>query len=151
MESVDAQMYVKHWEHLILVDRDYEGCAATMNRLAEEAAGSWIVPFADDDLLLPWFLKCHGDRAEDGDIVYSPPVVDGEDPAQFRQQPPNLPAVAMIRAETWHKLGGYEGAEQEDRRFYERAQVANVQFARVDRCCWIYRFHGANKSRGWRP
>lgn len=147
-------MRVKTWEHLWLLDDGYEGCAKTINKLAVEAQGEWFVPLADDDLLLPWFLRRHVDAADGADVVYSPPLVSGEDASQFCMSPPEIPAVALISARLWWRLGGYDEreVEQEDRGFYTRAQQhANARFVRVDEPCWVYRFHGQNKSRGWTP
>lgn len=148
--SVEDQTF-KRWEHLILRDTDYEGCAATVNALAKEARGEWLFIVADDDLLHPDCLQKHLDASVGADIVYGPPVVEGEDDAQFCGSPPNIPAVALIRTALWVKLGGYDQrlTATEDRDFYERAMRRGTfaKFARIADTTWTYRFHGSNKSR----
>lgn len=150
MRSVDDQTF-KRWEHLILRDTDYEGCAGTVNALAREAKAEWLFLLADDDLLLPDCLEKHLAVSENADVVYGPPDVEGEDGAQFCGQPPNIPSTALIRASLWAKLGGYDQrlAATEDRDFYERAMRRDTfaRFVRLDDVTWRYRFHGANKSR----
>ncbi len=54
--SVTAQTFAS-WEHLVHVDDDRAGCAVTMNMLAAVAEGEWLLPLADDDLLLPGALE----------------------------------------------------------------------------------------------
>ena len=138
------------WEHLILEDTDRLGCAPTINRLAEAALGEWLFLLADDDLMLPGCLWAHLKLADGADVVYAPPLVWGEDAAQFHLSPPYIPSSSLIRAELWEKLGGYNDlmARTEDRDFYERAMAVGARFVRADtHPCWVYRFHGGNKSR----
>jgi glycosyltransferase involved in cell wall biosynthesis len=148
--SVQAQT-CRDWEHLVLVDSGYVGCARTVNRLAEEAIGKWLFILADDDLLHPGCLQAHLDAAEDGlDIIYGPPNVEGEDPGTFHGEPPGIPSASLIRWTMWEYLRGYDErlGQREDRDLYERAQGLGYQFARIPDGYWTYRFHGANKSRG---
>lgn len=144
--SVRAQLF-PDWEHLILCDDEHSGCATTVNDLARAAAGDWLFILADDDMLLPGCLREH--LRVGGDIVYSPPLVWGEDAAQFHGSPPAIPSASLIRMSLWRSLGGYNTdlARAEDREFYERADREQAVFTRVDHPCWVYRFHGANKSR----
>lgn len=135
----------------MLVDEHRDGCSATLNRLVREARGKWLFVLNDDDLLFPFCLTEHARVCGDVDVVYSPPEVQGEDGAQFRGEPPNIPTTALIRRELWERLGGYNETLRatEDRDFYTRAMARPVfaRFKRIDYPCWIYRFHGANKSR----
>ena len=148
--SVQEQT-ITSFEHLIHMDDLYEGCAVTMNRLAERAHGEWLLPLADDDLLLPDCLGAHLDGAATGaDIIYSPPIVEGEAPDGFHGTPPRIPSLALIRTSLWRQLGGYEVTlgQCEDYDFYMRATGQGARFHRIEGGTWIYRFHGANKSRG---
>lgn len=156
VESIARMSKVKLWqvEHLCLLDPDYEGCSKTMNRLARMAKGEWLVPIADDDLVLPWFLTDHAGASEGTDIVYAPPLVTGANSGgheQFWQEPPNIPAVALIRKSLWDDIGGYSEnhGNTEDMILFGHAMERNARFRRVDRSSWVYRFgpHG-NKSRG---
>lgn len=158
IQSVKHQDRPKGWqvEHLWLVDDEYAGCSRTMNELARRAAGSWLVPLADDDIVLPWFLREHAAASKNADVVYSPPHVTGAEAGgetQFWGQPPNIPAVAMIRKRMWDEAGGYDEKfrETEDRALFEKLMGMSARFERVDRQSWVYRFHGANKSRGHIP
>lgn len=149
-ESVRAQEGVE-FEHLIHMDDRYEGCAATMNLLADRVLGEWLLPLADDDLLLPGCLKAHLDASGGADIVYSPPVVEGgEDPSQFHGEPPRIPSLALIRTSLWRAIGGYTMTldQCEDYDFYQRATSHGAVFRRIPEQTWVYRFHGQNKSRG---
>jgi glycosyltransferase involved in cell wall biosynthesis len=144
--SVKAQTF-RGFEHIIVEDTQRIGNASTVNECAEKAQGEWLFLIADDDLLLPGCLESH--LAADGDIVYSPPLVTGnEDRWWFYQEPPVIPAVALIRAELWRDLGGYNETlrYEEDRDLWERALDTGAVFTRVEEPCWVYRQHAQNKS-----
>ncbi len=146
--SVSAQLFYG-WEHIIEPDPDRTGCAATMNRAAARARGEWLLPLADDDLLLPGCLDLLLERTNDGDIIYAPPLVTGnEDRFWFFQAPPAIPSFALICRELWNELGGYDETlrHEEDRNLWIKAMEAGAMFVRVDEPCWIYRQHQANKS-----
>jgi glycosyltransferase involved in cell wall biosynthesis len=146
--SVESQIF-PDWEHMIEVDRDRVGCAVTMNRLAADAEGKWLLPLADDDLLLPGCLDRLLERSEGADVVYSPPLVTGnEDRWWFFQAPPVIPSCALISTGLWRELGGYDDRllNEEDRDLWTRALDVGAIFVRVDEPCWIYRQHSANKS-----
>lgn len=138
------------WEHLRLLDEERNGCAATMNQLAEEARGEWLLPLADDDLLLPGCLNTLIHNTKDADVVYSPPLVWGvENPWWFFQEPPVIPSFALIRAELWRAVGGYDNEwnREEDRRLWQRALDAGARFVKVDgQPTWVYRVHAGSKS-----
>lgn len=148
-QSVDAQTF-RGWEHLVMVDSEYQGCARTVNRLAADAVSPWLFLIADDDLLLPNCLAAHLRESAGNDIVYSPPVVQGEPEEPFHGDPPGIPSTALIRRSLWDELGGYdvEKAQCEDYDFFERALIAGAKFGRLEEQTWVYRFHGKNKSRG---
>ena len=146
--TVLTQTY-RGWEHLGLVDERLEGCSRTMNRLAAEARGDWLLPLADDDLLLPGCLAALLAASLNADVVYAPPLVTGnEDRWWFFQSPPAIPSFALIRRSLWVELGGYDETviREEDRRLWEKAVAAGARFVRVDEPCWIYRQHPGNKS-----
>lgn len=138
------------WEHLRLLDDLRLGCAATMNHLADRARGDWVVPFADDDLMLPGCLEALLGESEDADVVYSPPLVWGvENPHWFFGEPPAIPSFGLIRRELWHECGGYdqEWVREEDRRFWTRALGLGARFKRVVAApTWVYRIHAGSKS-----
>src|SRR4051812_42464614 len=136
-------------EHLVGIDEDHDGCAISMNRLADKAEGEWLLPLADDDLLLPGCLASLLAHADDADVVYAPPLVTGnEDRWWFFQAPPVIPSCALIRADLWRELGGYDETRvrEEDRDLWIKALAAGARFVRVDEPCWIYRQHAGNKS-----
>ena len=138
-------------EHLILEDTEREGCSHTVNALADQARGEWIFILGDDDLMLPGCLETHLAASGDADIVYAPPLVWGEDGAQFcTLPPPNIPSASLIRTSLWYAIRGYkeDALRTEDRFFYEAALLAGARFVRTERSpTWVYRFHGGNKSR----
>lgn len=148
VRSVEAQTF-RGFEHLIWEDTGREGCAVTMNRVAERAEGEWLLPLADDDLLLPGCLEALLAHSEHADIVYSPPLVTGnEDRWWFFQAPPAIPSFALIRTQLWRDLGGYDDTLtcEEDRDLWVKALAAEATFVRVDAPCWVYRQHPGNKS-----
>lgn len=137
-------------EHLVLVDTEYQGCAKTVNQLAAQAKGRWLFTLADDDLLHPGCLTAHLAASEGVDVVYSPPQVEGEPDEPFHGDLPGIPSTALISANLWRWLGGYDEERDhcEDLDFFTRALEAGAVFRRVPGPLWTYRFHGANKSRG---
>jgi hypothetical protein len=147
-KSVEAQT-VEWWEHLVEVDEDAEGCSVVMNRLAAKAQAEWLLPLADDDLLLPGAVAMLLSNASDADVVYSPPLVTGnEDRWWFFQAPPVIPSCALVRASLWRELGGYDESlrREEDRAMWVRALAGGARFVRVDEPTWVYRQHAGNKS-----
>lgn len=148
--SVCAQTY-RDYEHLILLDSKREGCSAMVNRMVADAQGEWLLPIADDDLLLPGCLQTLLDHSEDADVVYSPPLVWGlHDPWWFFQAPPAIPSTALVRTSVWRELGGYDetAVREEDRKLWAKAVERGARFVRAsDDPTWIYRLnHGGNKS-----
>ncbi len=147
--SVRAQTTDLPYEHIVEPDPERTGCAATMNRAAARAKGQWLLPLADDDLLLPGCLNSLLDHSVDADIVYAPPCLNSnEDRAWFFQAPPAIPSFALIRHDLWNELGGYDESlrHEEDRDLWIKALSAGARFVRVDEPCWVYRQHSANKS-----
>jgi glycosyltransferase involved in cell wall biosynthesis len=148
-QSVQAQTF-NGWEHLVVVDEQRLGCAATMNELAVSAKGEWLLPLADDDLILPGCLETLLAHTQDADVVYPPPLVWGtHDPWWYFQAPPVIPSFALIRTRLWRDLGGYNEAlsREEDRDLWTRALAAGARFVRADESpTWVYRHHQGNKS-----
>jgi hypothetical protein len=146
--SISSQLF-HGFEHLIEIDTAREGCSKVINRLAARAQGDWLLPLADDDLLLPGGLSSLLAHAVDADVVYSPPLVTGnEDRWWFFQAPPAIPSTALIRTSLWRKLGGYDETlrREEDRDMWIKAVSQDARFVRVDHPCWVYRQHSGNKS-----
>jgi glycosyltransferase involved in cell wall biosynthesis len=141
--SVEAQT-VRTFEHLVWIDTERLGCAKTMNLLAREARGVWLLPLADDDLILPGCLRVLLSHSADADIVYAPPLVTGNGDTHFFGSPPYIPSFALIRASLWHELGGYDEGRrrEEDRDLWFRALAVGARFVRADaEPTWLYRFH----------
>ena len=148
VRSVEAQTS-DMWEHIVEVDEAHEGCSVTMNKCALQAAGEWVLPLADDDLLLPRCVETLLAHTSDADIVYAPPLVTGnEDRFWFFQAPPAIPSFALIRRSLWFSLGGYDetAVREEDRKMWIKAMDAGARFVRVDEPTWVYRQHKGNKS-----
>lgn len=139
----------QNFEHLVGLDEDREGCSNTINSLAAGAHGEWLLPLADDDLLLPGALATLLAASEGADVVYAPPLVTGnEDRWWFFQAPPVIPSFGLIRKELWDRIGGYDESltREEDRAFWVAALELGARFVRVDYPCWVYRQHSGNKS-----
>lgn len=137
-------------EHLVRLDSEHEGFAATINALARDARGEYLLPLCDDDLLLPRCVESLLAHAHAGTVVYPKPLVWGEPDNNFTHGPPNIPSLALVPTALWHDLGGYNERlrEREDLDLWERAVKAGVTFVRHDSSpTWLYRFWGGNKSR----
>lgn len=125
-----------------------------MNELASASRGTYVLPLADDDLLLPGAveaLTCQTTASERAStVVYAPPLVWGlDDPWWFFGEPPAIPSFGLIPRVLWDEVGGYddEWNREEDRRFWTRAIERGASFVRYDASpTWVYRFHGGNKS-----
>lgn len=146
--SVEAQTEAD-WEHLVEIDTHREGCSKVMNRLAAKARGVWVLPLADDDLILPGALRNLLAHSYESDIIYAPPLMWGWDSWHFFQEPPNIPSFALIKRSLWEQLGGYDESviREEDRGLWTRALEAGATFQKVDTApIWVYRIHGGNKS-----
>lgn len=150
MASVRSQTLPPDEVH-VNVDDDHLGCAVSANKLVKLAKSEWIVPFADDDLLLPGCLETLMPvaRRNPDAVVYAPPLVWGQPQEWFTQAPPCIPSFCVMPRAMWWELGGYdEGcSREEDRKMWIRAMAAGVEFIRVDHTpTWVYRHHGGNKS-----
>lgn len=145
--SVNAQTF-QDFEHLVWEDKDREGCARVVNRLAERAEGEWLLIVADDDLILPRCLEVMLEYADDADVVYSPPLVWGNDSKHFFGEPPYIPSFGLIYMDLWREIGGYkpDAIREEDRKFWIEAMRLGAKFVKATYPTWVYRFHGGNKS-----
>ncbi len=148
LDSIAKQTFLE-METLVLCDDLYEGQSVTINRIAAQARGEWLLPFDDDDLMLPEFIEKLIAASDGFDVVYAPPWVKGEGESGFHGEPPAIPTPALVRAELWFRCGGYDEklTQQEDRGLWDRALSLHAKFKRVDERLWTYRFHGENKSR----
>ena len=142
--SVMGQVVDVPCEHLIHVDYERRGCAWVVNHLAEQAQGEWLLPLADDDLLLPGAIRTLLASSEEADVVYSPPLVWNNGDTHFYGEPPMIPSTALIRTSLWRELDGYAQGitREEDRSFWVKAVAQGARFVRADEHpTWIYRFH----------
>ncbi len=125
-----------------------------MNKAAARATGDWVLPLADDDLLLPGclarLLAATSDEDGEYDVVYPRPLVWGEEAEAFWREPPDIPSLALIRADLWRSLGGYDETlgEREDNEMWRKVPSAGGRMVCYDAApTWVYVFHGGNKSR----
>lgn len=148
MSVVAQTLPEREYEHLVFLDAARHGCSFSMNQLAGEAKGEYLLPLADDDLLLPPALEVLLAHADRGDIIYAQPAVWGWQSPHFFEEPPRIPSFALVPRELWLGLGGYDetAKREEDRKLWTKAMMQGVTFYRVDYPCWVYRFHGGNKS-----
>ncbi|HET9010758.1 MAG TPA: hypothetical protein VFN38_03040, partial [Gemmatimonadaceae bacterium] len=78
----------------------------------------------------------------DADIVYSPPLIRYPASWHFFQDPPLIPATALIRRDLFLELGGYEDVtREEDRSFWVKAVERGARFVKVEEPVWAYRLH----------
>lgn len=149
--SVRAQTTRVRMEHLVELDSERTGYAATLNRLAARARGTYLLPLEDDDVITPGCVRTLLAKAGPRRIVYPVPLVWGEADNQFTMSPPAIPSFALIPRAVWEELGGYNERLNacEDRDLWTRALGHGVEFVREDKApTWVYRLgHGGNKSR----
>ena len=106
------------YEHLVLVDRERRGCSWAMNQLAAQAHGEWLLPLADDDLILPRCLYSLLERSSEGDVIYSPPLVSRNGSQHFFGAPPEIPSLrahppgVVVRARGLRRVGEARGGSQ---------------------------------------
>lgn len=141
VSSVNGQTHLKN-EHLIHTDRTGMGCATTVNNLAKKARGDYLLILADDDVLLPRCLELHLTLAGPTTVVYSPPLVWGEDAGQFHGDPPNIPSLGLIPTAIWRKVGGYDETltQREDCGLWGKLMSQGLTFTRLLEPTWVYRF-----------
>jgi len=148
ISSVRSQTF-EDFEHVVVLDSELRGCSWAVNEAVARSSGEWLFLIADDDLMLPGCLEHLMAASADADVVYSPPLVSGnEDRWWFFQAPPVIPATALIRRSLWDQLGGYDESalREEDRKLWVKAVELGARFVRVDEPCWVYRQHRSQKS-----
>jgi glycosyltransferase involved in cell wall biosynthesis len=145
--SVEAQA-TPPLQHLVLCDEGEEGPALTRNRLAEQAAGEWILPLDDDDLLDVDHLEALSPYLG-GDVVYSWCRVEGRpgwSPNRlFHERSLRLynfiPVTALIKRSSFLGLGGFrdvgDGSEVHD--LWLRGLDAGWEFRCVPEVLWTLR------------
>jgi len=151
--SVEAQTYPCA-EHLVMTDELLSGDNGMLaNLMAEATDCPWLLPLADDDLLLPFHNETVLAEAEGADVVYSYCEVTGRPwnpnrlfDAEALRAGNYIPATALIRRDLWAEIGGWGSEEFEDWHFWLRALDAGAEFRCVPIVTWVYRFHGANRS-----
>ena len=135
--------------HVIGIDWARTGVVKMVNSLCEAVDTEWILPLADDDLLMKNYIQeMVAAAAPAVDVIYSRPAVVGSDWAPYRyefsahalREQNFIPSTALIRTDLWRKLGGYsEHAFPEDWDFWLRALDAGAFFRHVPSVNWIYR------------
>jgi hypothetical protein len=171
--SVEAQL-VKPRRHIIAIDYERVGCARMMNDLVQAVDTEWIVPLADDDLLLKGYIAEMVTAAGNSAVTYSRPIAVGADWAPRRydfsavelRKENYIPSTALIRTEMWRKVGGYRSAQDakgerffdewrmrsnftedmfpDDWDFWLRCLDARGHFRHVPSRNWVYRMHPGN-------
>ena len=156
--SVAAQTYAAA-THLVAVDIARAGSSAMRNRLLAAVDTDWTAILDDDDVLLPHHLGVLRVAADEADIAYSLPAIEGRngwqpvgpfDPDRLRRES-YIPATALVRTSLLRELGGWRAVSVapngwEDWDLWLRALDAGARFTFVPDVTWRYRFHGGNKT-----
>jgi glycosyltransferase involved in cell wall biosynthesis len=146
-QSVEAQTV--QVEHLIGLDSGREGPQTIRNRLAWASDAEWFLPLDDDDTLDPSCIQVLLENA-DADIIYPwcrmLGRTDGWVPnklfsAQSLFQMNFIPCTALIRADVYRMLGGYQQVQLEDWQMWQRAWLHGCTFKCVAEVLWSYRHH----------
>jgi len=171
--SVESQM-VKPRRHIIGIDYERVGCAVMMNDLVKAVDTEWIIPLADDDLLLKNYIAEMVTAAGTAAVTYSRPIAVGADWAPRRyefsavelRKENYIPSTALIRTEMWRKVGGYRRTNEpseapfwdkwraehnftadmfpDDWDFWLRVLDRQGHFRHVPSRNWVYRMHPGN-------
>lgn len=154
--------------HLIAVDYAKLGGPDLLDGLRQQASAMgarWVIPVADDDLLLSDFVRLLEEVGDSSgaSVVYSDCVVENRpalahpgpfSPARLREGN-YIPATALVRVSALDEVGGWRTREESQRgwedwdcwlRILDRFGPRAFQY--VDTPLWVYRFHGANLSMG---
>jgi hypothetical protein len=155
MVSVAAQTVLPE-RHLVAVDYDRRGGAATYNQLLAQVDTGWFCCLDDDDLLDRDHLVTLAEHTPDRDVVYSYCRTEGGE-FEWYNQPFDkdrlftsspVPITALCRTELAKKVGGFPDTWDYDRGLWQEIWKAGGQFHTVERPTWTYRLHGDNLSRG---
>lgn len=153
-------------QHLILLDKDREGGAQTLNKLVKLADTEWILPMADDDILYPTCVERLYANSEGADMIYPWCNVVGRekhpawnpnshfDPVRLRSGN-YIPATVLIKTEVVKELGYYPEVVCEDHAMWIKLLDAGKVIRCVPEILWEYRFSQneghKNVSDGYDP
>ena len=131
------------YEHVVQMDRQHKGCSWAVNQGVEKARGEFLLVFPDDDIMLPPCLEMLLARIDEGDIIYSPPLVRQGIGNHFWGEPPEIPSFGLMRKSLFLELGGYDedAKREEDRKLWTKALEAGKTFVRIERPLYVYGFH----------
>jgi len=146
--------------HIICTDYMRKGYFSVTERIMNIVETEFVMPLADDDLLLPHHIKDLMERSGEADLIYGYPRVEGRRRSFQRrlQQPFNeevmrkkniIGGCPMIRTELMREVGGYpkEGSlVLRDHELYLKFLDMGMRFSCVEKVTWVFRFHGGNMS-----
>lgn len=158
------QQQVRPDELLIEIDnigQGLQGLVSIYNHLLRNIRTTWVIPMADDDVMLPDHVRTLLGGAQlaetappfRADVVYTYCQVVGRpgwnpnkpfDPASLE-----IPAHALIRTDLIREVGGWRVPRDgnfEDYDLWRRIQSAGGVFKCIRRVTWEYHFHGDNLS-----
>lgn len=105
--------------HLVGLDRDRQGPAATRNLLVELVDTPWVVFLDDDDLLYPAYGQVVVPHFDSSDMVYTGWDLEGaEDPQPMPLDPfllswrNTIPVTACVRTDVFRAVGGFPADHQ---------------------------------------
>lgn len=155
MTSVGAQTF-RPARHLVAVDHERRGGAATYNQLLAQVDTPWFCCVDDDDLLDPDHLETLGSNNLGVDVVYSYCRTVGGTFDWYNQPfdkdrlwtSSPVPITALCRTELAKQVGGFPETWDYDRGLWQNIFVAGGRFLTVERPTWTYRLHDDNLSRG---
>lgn len=142
--------------HLISIDLHRNGAVPTYNDLAGLVQTEWLTFLDDDDMLLPDHLSTLWGAREDVEVVYAGCEATGGSFDLYSvpfdhvtlERRSIVPVTAMVRTEWFFKVGGFPDVWGYDWRLWQRLSSAGARFRQQTERTWVYRFHGANQSRG---
>lgn len=155
MASVAAQTS-QPVRHLVGVDYERRGGAATYNQLLAQVDTEWFCCLDDDDLYDDDHLETLMRRSAGVDVVYSYNHSEGGtfdwynapfDKDRLWTSSP-VPITALCHTKLAQRVGGFPDTWDYDRGLWQNIFVAGGKFHTVERATWVYRLHGDNLSRG---
>lgn len=154
MGSVFQQTFT---DYELLIDYQRAPMGTRLNRLGLMARGEWLVVLADDDELLPDFLKTtlsFISSVPDAGIIYTDAIILSLGTTNgtiarmkpwtfdnFREGPPCW-LTSLVRRDIWLLVGGHDGAlAYHDYDFWYRCYLNGASAVHVPEPLWRYREH----------
>jgi len=144
---------VEFADHIVQIDHDREGPAATRNKLIEKVDTEWVLFLDDDDILYPQYNEAVQPYLDDFDFVYTwcerdfLGIPDTDFNPDMLRIGNTIPVTACVKVQMVRDVGGFplEGV-YEDWQLWLKLLDAGAKFMAVRKRLWEYRLSGEGKN-----